>query len=219
MRFVSPQIDNYALTLARANFIKRGDWHEYIKLRAELDKPSQFTRWTPIEKGVLYKCDSRIYGEGAEQVQDLEVVGFRHIACLDWDWPNEGHKAKACVTIETFDDVLNVLHKQDDTWRVYITPGGVRAWCVSRAYHPSVMPKLGADPLYIDMCKRAESYWARVAPKIERSYDWVAEYVTTVGKDVKPEFLDPVVYYHDKVIEHIRGSLTHEQSAMIKALL
>ena len=126
-----------------------------------------------------------------------------------------------CVTIKCYADVKAILESHGETWRVYITPGGVRAFCISKAYHPEEMPKLKADPLYIELCKKTSIYWARVCPKAERiEYDWVAHYWETIGdKPVNEELVTLLDVYHDGLIEELRGykELSEFQLNMIAA--
>lgn len=214
---------DFELTLAKRELIQKGDYNEYISKLFDKSSRNLVINKTPVEPGVVYRSEPRTYIlEETEYTQSLEVLGFQHICCLDWDWPNEGHKTDLCVTIKTYKDVQRRLKRHGETWRTYITPGGVRAFCVSKAYHPENMPKLDADPLYMELCKKTSVFWVRVVAKAERSYDWVAEYQETIGNaPIDPNLAKLVEVYHDTQIQINRGyeKINDTQQEMIEANL
>lgn len=202
-------------------------YQEYIEasfsLKAELaeykyDNGKRTVQW--IEPGVMYKVDCRKYEiDGQEYTQPLGVIAFQHIMCLDWDWPDPGHKTHQYITIEKYSDVKRRLEASGLTWRVYITPGGVRAFCLSESRAADKIDrKLDADPMYIKMTQKTGLYMARVVPKGERPNDWVAEYVDTIGnKPIIEELYKTVVRYHDNLIKTLRGyrQLSPEQQNIV----
>lgn len=139
------------------------------------------------------------------------------IPMLDWDWPNIGHKTEACVTITCLKDVLDRLNEYVKVYpeasiRVYVTPGGVRAFFLDKFVSPEEfysdieVESLCADPLYVMLSLKNGNFPVRVSPKLNRPGDFVAAYVCTVGKEPSQEMLDILDSYHDKPIRRFKDT-------------
>jgi hypothetical protein len=149
------------------------------------------------------------------ETTNLEFVQTDTIPMLDWDWPNQGHKKTECVTITCLNDViakLKVYVKKFPTQsvRVYVTPGGVRAFflgtkcSVAEFYEKWDGASLSADPLYIELTKKNGGFPVRISPKPNRVGDFVATYVCTLGAPSNPEMLTVIKAVHDKPISRFK---------------
>lgn len=79
-------------------------------------------------------------------------------------------------------------------WRVYRTAGGLRYIEVSRPWRPEsqqtqrLMSLLYADPLYMLLCRKQETFRARLTPKpwrselVDRSRDYLSDYFAPVNE-------------------------------------
>lgn len=147
----------------------------------------------------------------------IHFTANNSIPMLDWDWLNKGHKTEACITITCLNDVLEKLEEYVKVYpeasiRVYVTPGGVRAFFLDKLVTPEEffsdieVESLCADPLYIMLCLKRSKFPVRVSPKPSRPGDFVASYVCTVGKEPSPEMLAILDSYHDKPIRRFRDT-------------
>ena len=134
----------------------------------------------------------------------FEYTGKYHVLStptlmLDWDIPEDAHIDKRCITIERREDAHDIMFEwvKDNPnylFRVYHTLGGVRAFVLSHDYTWSTTRglvvanhfmryQMKCDELYIGLqIKKGIGWGARVSPKPNREYDWVAQYVLTIGK-------------------------------------
>lgn len=147
-----------------------------------------------------------IYGGLDNGVNYLE---FSHVMMLDWDVPDPIHPEEAC-TIRDRNEAYHILKEfclENPGWvfRVYETPGGVRAFLTSRCVESvaevsDLMGWLRCDPLYVKFCERRRSFAVRVSAKLSRKGDYVARLVGIVGVGKEdPDALE-VVRYHDRKI-------------------
>lgn len=145
----------------------------------------------------------------------IQFISLSDIPMLDWDWPNEGHKVEECVTITNLKQVVDVLTEYvkkhpSQSIRVYVTPGGVRAFFLGESLSPEDFfcnkggEELSADPLYIKLCKKFDVFPARVSPKPNRKGDFVASYCCTIGTQPNPERLNTLIKVHDNPIKKFR---------------
>lgn len=140
----------------------------------------------------------------------MKIISFRHVVMLDWDVPNEGHVMEGCVTIRRKEEAIVILQQycMEDKkmlFRVYETPGGVRAFLVSRMSESvrldePLMRRLSCDPLYTRLCASRGEWACRVSPKVGRKGDYVARYWTTIGDGKEDEGAMELVKYHDELI-------------------
>ena len=147
----------------------------------------------------------------------VHFTAHSHIPMLDWDWPNVGHKQDECVTITNLKDVLikleSYLEKHpDQSIRVYVTPGGVRAFFLGKWMSTEEFfvdgdgTTLDADPFYVDISNKKGFFPARVSPKANRPGDFVASYVCTLGAKPNAEMLRTLESYHDQPIKRFRDT-------------
>ena len=135
---------------------------------------------------------------------------------LDWDLPGPGHYSAAAITISTRYEPVEMLQNlcnQSDAWlfRVYKTPGGVRAFCMSHTWDLAdpkeaavarmLMEGLKCDPCYTHFTFRRLNGWnSRVSPKVVRKNDYVARHVLDMGKGQATSKNVANVAIHDKLI-------------------
>jgi hypothetical protein len=181
-----------------------------------------YTCSTQVEPGVEFHCHAQPSPHGYYQ---YEYGLFGHILCADFDWPDSGHLSDLSITVKTATEVLNTLRRIGGTWRLYITPGGMRAFLVSEKITVQEMEEgkaffqykeLNADPLYWGFTQSYHKKWGfRLVPKLGRHYDWIAEFLEVVGDpaDADPELVRLVETYHDQQIITNRGyeELSKEQ--------
>ena len=137
----------------------------------------------------------------------IEVTQSRNVAMQDWDWPNEGHIAQNAVTVKNLGDVYESMTKftQDnpqELWKMYVTPGGVRAFDLANVKTPSqsygLATELNSDPLYAGLADQSDGWPARISQKIGREGDFVAMPIGVMGQgQVNPDNLDYVRRFHD----------------------
>lgn len=116
---------------------------------------------------------------------------------LDWDIQDVGHLTTDAITINSRWEAIQILQdlcQQSDAWlwRVYKTPGGVRAFCMSHTWDLSVatdaaiakalMVSLKCDPCYTHFTfSRCEGWRVRVSGKPGRPGDYIAQHLFDVG--------------------------------------
>ena len=144
----------------------------------------------------------------------LYLGGFSKLPMLDWDWPDTGHKSSLCVTITSLEDVISCLGQKvaNGVFKLYITPGGVRAFCLSieaspESFYGRSTQDLCVDPVYISLAIVREMFRFRLSPKQARlqqgRYDWIAMPLGTVvlgNAKVLQRQKELVETYHDAVI-------------------
>jgi uncharacterized protein (TIGR02996 family) len=149
-----------------------------------------------------------------DDVQKVEYIGFNRLLMGDWDIPDDFHFHDGSVTVPNREYVLGILHRDvsqrpNHFWRVYQTPGGVRAFLTSdfqvfcAEVHSALMKDLSIDPVYRDIATAQRAWWCRVSPKIGRPGDYVAKPWTTVKGTDGIESLDALlaVKEHDRLCQ------------------
>lgn len=143
----------------------------------------------------------------------MEFNLFGNVPMQDWDFP-DGLHPEVAVTINDLGDVLPRLeehaNRHKDKWRLYTTPGGVRAFNLSKQVKPTDIiqdtpaaefyrQSLNSDPYYAKYTSENPHGWAsRISGKPKRLNDFVAYHLADVGPGViHPENLDIVTRYHD----------------------
>ena len=137
----------------------------------------------------------------------IEVVGSQRTAMQDWDWPDDHHIAKQAITIKNLGDVYDSMKKftsdnPEELWKVYVTPGGVRAFDMANR-RPTVQAldlanKLGSDPLYAQLSDSSRRWYSRISPKAGREGDFVAVPIGTMGQGTPlAANMDYVRRFHD----------------------
>lgn len=156
------------------------------------------------------------YDEGYTYCRDrdmgIDFLAYTSLLMCDWDLPNPGHKSERCLTIthrdEAIEQLASVCALQPDlTWRVYDTPGGVRAFLTSHltrvnAVALGIMRLLNCDPVYTMLTRRERRWWCRVSPKPDREGDYVAQYREMVKGVEGIELLDALLLLtkHDRLV-------------------
>lgn len=171
--------------------------------------------------GVINRRNGRFplvkeYGEGYKvyggEDRGVRYITFAHVMMLDWDVPDEGHKTEECITIKDRGEALTILEefcKENRAWKfkVYETPGGVRAFCTSMCIKEGIgtmketMDWLKCDPLYTRFCLQRREWACRVSPKVGRANDYVARYWKEVGEGSEDRDAVELVAYHDSLIQ------------------
>jgi hypothetical protein len=122
----------------------------------------------------------------------IDLLSYDKVPMLDWDWPNEGHKSEESITITNVNQVIKILtdylkHHPYQVIKLYVTPGGVRAFFLGKLQTPEEFfttgggETLGADPLYINLAKNIKAFSVRVSAKPNRKGDFVASHYVTLG--------------------------------------
>lgn len=141
----------------------------------------------------------------------------------DWDFPDDIH-VKSSINIEHMGDVYDRLNrtvqdKPDSRYRVYLTPGGVRAFDLANDFTPQQYKELGffdslkVDPNYerfaldrrLPIIQRPflsnETFASRVSGKPSRPEDFVAFPIDVIGQGLpNPENVRLISTYHDAPI-------------------
>lgn len=158
----------------------------------------------------------------------IEVTGSKAVAMQDWDWPDDAHAAKQAITINHLGDVYDSVKRfatdnPDELWKMYVTPGGVRAFDLAQQ-RPTykaldLQMQLGSDPLYASLTDTAGFWNSRISGKFEREGDFVALPVGYMGQGkALPENLDYVRRFHDVPIMENRivsGMLNIPESGLM----
>lgn len=137
----------------------------------------------------------------------VEYIGTSSVPMQDWDWPDTVHPSIA-VTINHLGDVYDSLVRRtvdnpSERWRLYITPGGVRAWNLTNQWEPNVAAEmlqrsLDSDPLYAEYAAKSNNWFSRISGKPKRLNDFVAFPIDEIGSALpNPVNLDIVHRYHD----------------------
>jgi hypothetical protein len=135
---------------------------------------------------------------------------------LDWDVPNEGHLTKDAITLNSRYEAVNLLQKlcQQNAswrWRVYKTPGGVRAFCMSHQWDINkpteaavarmLMEHLKCDPCYTHFTFTKNEGWAaRVSKKPARQGDYIAQYLFDIGEGEALSTNTTNIVIHDALV-------------------
>jgi hypothetical protein len=153
-----------------------------------------------------------LHGVSIAHVEDAGITykRFDKIAFLDWDWPNVSHRNNDCVTIQNFGEVVDLLepwlHKHPSfAIRLYETPGGVRGIFTSHFMTVNELVALGieelnSDPMYIKLSLQRGVFGARISPKLNRTGDFIARYVCTLGVQQDVQILDILSKFHDNYL-------------------
>lgn len=147
----------------------------------------------------------------------IEVIGFNDVPMQDWDFPDSIHQAQA-ITINDLGDVYPRLKdyadRNNQAWRLYATPGGVRAFNLTDARMPrspasenffdftttgaDYQRQLNSDPLYGRFSRDQNRWNSRISGKPTRDADFVAYPLGTVGRGLPdPRNIDLVHRFHD----------------------
>jgi hypothetical protein len=187
-----------------------------------------------LEPGVIYRVEwipsrKRVGEEicGLPKGKFVEFVSTSSIPMGDWDFPEDTHHPTS-ITIKNVGDVYKRLiaytKQHNSLWKVYLTPGGVRAFDISRNINSKEFKKdfksLNIDPCYArlamnqprpDVYSKIPKYnllypkqsWAfRLSGKPNRKNDFVALYLGTVGNGKALSYNSRIVKeYHDKPIQ------------------
>lgn len=90
-----------------------------------------------LEPGVHYRYDSLTQADPVTQSpvsKNVGFIGLENVPMGDWDWSDPmSHATDGGVTIKHLGDVFDRVERYttdnpDSSWRLYLTPGGVRGW-------------------------------------------------------------------------------------------
>lgn len=126
---------------------------------------------TPIEQqGGLIKSIENFFRPhtGQRYRRDVfDVIGRTDVPMGDWDWPDDIHSAGS-VTVNNLNDAYGLLTdvagKHNQTWDLYLTPGGVRADLMSHRMTPNefadagLFDELRIDPMYAQLSQTVNEY-------------------------------------------------------------
>lgn len=221
------------LPLAERRLIPSLDMHNRHLLKVgEGELPPGASAY--LEPGVHFKTDiltqqDPVTGESVSG--NIHVVGMEKVPMGDWDWKDPySHNTDGGATIESLGDVHERLSRYtqdnpDSSWRVYLTPGGVRAWEMSRNQTPVKMfaptkygelqdDTLRIDPFYQKLTSRKKyspahlnktvpaAFYSRVSGKPLRENDFVAFPLGHIGDaPINPYNERLVGTYHDDIIQ------------------
>lgn len=161
----------------------------------------------------------------------IDIIGFKQVPMGDWDWPNVVHHNDA-VTIRHLGDVYDNLERfttdnPGSKWQTYLTPGGVRAYELSKPMTPGMFDRLGyfdelkIDPFYKQFSLNQtqlkgatseaiaryqplypkQAFNARVSSKPGRNEDFVAFPLGQIGEGlINPYNQRLIDQYHDQPI-------------------
>lgn len=174
------------------------------------------------EEGVLMRSEFK-KNKNAKHSRDGKYVNFAtfdDLAMQDWDFPDEIHHASS-VNIRHMGDAVDRINRfthdnKGSNFRVYLTPGGVRSFDMTRRITPREFADRGydevlqVDPNYIKFAQDMivpyqardfypEQGWSsRLSGKPGRDDDFVAYYLGSVGDGLPhPDNRRLVSQYHD----------------------
>lgn len=168
-----------------------------------------------LSKAPLIK---RVVGELPRNAGPVEYMQFGNIPMQDWDFPDAIHP-NAAVTVRHLGDAYASLVKRttdnaNERWRMYLTPGGIRAWNLTDQVTPTQQntareyrDSMNSDPLYAMFSERENVWSSRISAK-NRPDDFVAYPIAEVGNGLpNPQNLNLVQRYHDiPIIENRAAS-------------
>jgi hypothetical protein len=155
------------------------------------------------------------------QRDNFHVVGRRDVPMGDWDWDSPSHSGDS-VTISNLNNayelIKDVAGKYNQTWDIYLTPGGVRADLMSHRMTPEQFTAAG---LFDEM--RIDPMYAKISTQPRRYQNVVDNYVdlpvfnTRVSQKPRPgDFVSyklgtigdaPINPYNKRIIDkyHVGG--------------
>lgn len=233
---------------AAAGTALMGKWAAHLPLneRHQISKlfGSEFEYTTPDhwylhpleEYLVLHEPVIEIYGSttellGAKTINsyDAQILNCEQMLIVDVDLKEDGtDKCVVALSEEMALAVLTAISRGTTyQWRVYRTAGGLRYIEVSRPWLPysqqvqRIMHLLYADPLYTLLCRRQETFRARLTPKpwrseiLDRHHDCMSDYfavadpggqdeavcelITTIGKKTILKDFREMIEVHDSL--------------------
>lgn len=159
--------------------------------------------------------------KGSNNKRDGKYVNFsifERTPMGDWDFPDDIHDS-ASVTIRHAGDAIDSIKRfthdnKDSNFRVYLTPGGVRAFDMTRRLTPRQYQKIGEDlnidPQYLELSRDMvapygmegihpeQGFSSRLSSKPGRSDDFVAYYLGSMGQGLPhPTNKKLVTQFHD----------------------
>jgi hypothetical protein len=186
--------------------------HKFLSMPSrnlEVITPNRNMRdYIPQSAGSNPAFDDLILHQVAQYpTKPIEIVGSKQVAMQDWDWPDDGHIAKNAITVNNLGDVYESMNRfttdnPDELWRMYVTPGGVRAFDMASqrpAYKAfDLQGQLNSDPLYAQLTDNTGFWGARISPKMGREGDFVALPIGQMGTGQRlPSNVDYIKRFHD----------------------
>lgn len=111
------------------------------------------------------------YGFCIATVAGIKSIRFNNFIMLDWDTPHRG---------EVYQDLAQHCHENpQELWAIYDTFAGVHAFRLNctepptSAHSIALAYKLDADIRYVELCIARNLWSARIAPKPDRSRDFI----------------------------------------------
>lgn len=182
---------------AHLSKIERNQISRLFGEKFEFDMPDHWYVDPQDEYLVLHEQTLEIYQNSTslDGVKTLNSYGAEILNCnrmliVDVDLKEDG--TDKCVVALSKEMALNQLklvsQGTDLSWRIYRTAGGLRyvetsqEWCPYAQNTSRLMSLLYADPLYALLCKKQETFRARLTPKpwrseiVDRNKDYRSDY-------------------------------------------
>lgn len=153
----------------------------------------------------------RVIGELPRGGGLVEYMQFGNVPMQDWDFPDAIHHDNS-VTIRHLGDALDSMAERvsdnpNERWKMYLTPGGVRAWNLTDQISPTqnetairYANSMQSDPLYARFSREKDVWSSRISAK-NRPDDFIAYPIAHVGTGLpNPQNVDLVNRYHDNPI-------------------
>jgi hypothetical protein len=158
----------------------------------------------------IYGTSTSIAGVKTLNGYNAQILNCERMLIVDVDLKEDGtDKCVVALSEEMALAVLTAISRGTKyQWRVYRTAGGLRYIEVSRPCIPysqqvqRLMLLLYADPLYALLCRKQETFRARLTPKpwrsdiVDRHRDYLAEYFDQSGDFINPNYPDN----HDEAV-------------------
>ena len=159
------------------------------------------------DPNVYYRRQHKLMGADARPTAErpgkiMEFVGTEQVPMADWDFPGPDHPANSITNVRTLGDAEERLQQYvsqnpEAAFRLYRTPGGIRAWDLTTQATPGqynrAFKELEVDPNYAQISQQdsgqklkflrgtpfarpqdARVFFSRISPKPGR-IDYVAQ--------------------------------------------
>lgn len=155
------------------------------------------------------------YGFCIATVAGIKSIRFNNFIMLDWDTPHRG---------EVYQNLKQLCHESPaELWAIYDTFGGVHAFRLNctelptSAHSIALAYKLNADIRYVELCISRNLWSARIAPKPDRSGDFICfkGFVGTGTALPKTQWLLQI--HHNLLIKY--GLTTPNKKSPISSLI
>ena len=205
--------------------------------------PQELTKYPSInylgstDPNVYYRRQHNLMGADARPTAErpgkiMELVGTEQVPMADWDFPGPDHPANSITNVLTLGDAEERLQQYvsqnpEAAFRLYRTPGGIRAWDLTTQATPGqynrAFKELEVDPNYAQISQQdsgqklrylrgtpferpqdARVFFSRISPKPGR-IDYVAQPIGEIrgakAQDNNPINERFVIAWHDYPIQ------------------